>query len=571
MAGVFADFYQMLPGVVIQVVLLQGQRIQTDDGVHGRADFMTHVSQERGFRLACFLRGLQGFGEDLALGHGVAHFRVHVGDADDDEMIVVLHAGGLHADVDGSAAGELAVGHDEGVFQAEGLHQRFAGHGLAEGFPVLGKDVCAHFRDRVAEEMETAAYLRQRVSVLIPAVLDELLGVGVDIIHVGVVPGQGLGDMGVHEAGGNGFFVGLLIHGVLMLDANQIRDILTHAKDAELTGGVRVFQLCGLELTGIAGGIRNILEENIGRRERKSDFVILDKMPGGFRIENLGIGEADDPFGRALVGIIGKGLVAGQIDAGFCVLGEGHAGHVVQKRKDGVIQRSCLFGFPQFPGVFLLFIHGDKGMEHGGGQHIGDGIQGKIGEPQLAGQEDHHDQTEEGKDQITLVLFRTLRLTEHGRKSVARDQGQQRDLETEQYISKGKGRINGLGVHREEQGHKNVDNGKNGDHHGKNVTGNDQKAAKGSFFLEVCDGIAGPVQHTCAHGQIIGGGVGKEQRRQFEILENAPENIRDIIGQHREQEAPVHFPGRFFGDKLPVEEDIPVHDEQDQDCKNTYG
>ena len=64
MLGTASDFFQLLPRVTGQVLVLQGQTVQADDGVHGSADFVGHTGQESGFGyvgLAClFQSGAEG-------------------------------------------------------------------------------------------------------------------------------------------------------------------------------------------------------------------------------------------------------------------------------------------------------------------------------------------------------------------------------------------------------------------------------------------------------------------------------------------------------------------------------
>ena len=103
----FADPIQIIAGIRIQAVLFQGKRIQTDDHVHGRTDFVAHVGQEGTLGLIGLLRGAQGF----ALRHGIPHFGIDVHHADDDILPVTFHAGNLHAGIDRIAADQLAVCH----------------------------------------------------------------------------------------------------------------------------------------------------------------------------------------------------------------------------------------------------------------------------------------------------------------------------------------------------------------------------------------------------------------------------------------------------------------------------
>ena len=145
--------------------------------------------------------------------------------------------------------------------------------------------------------------------------------------------------MGVHDGRAAGAFIVFCRHDVLMLHAHHVGDILADAQYAEPSLGVDVFQLCRLQLPLLLSGrIRHILEENIGLLHRQGDLVVLHEMLCRLGIKDLGIGQPDHPVRALFVRIIGKGLVAGKINAAFGVLGKGHAGHVVQKRRNGVLQ-----------------------------------------------------------------------------------------------------------------------------------------------------------------------------------------------------------------------------------------
>ena len=73
-----SDLLQILAGFLRRIRVVQGNAVQTDDGVHGCADLMAHVGQECGFRFAGLLRSHQRITESLLLLHGVAGVGVHV-------------------------------------------------------------------------------------------------------------------------------------------------------------------------------------------------------------------------------------------------------------------------------------------------------------------------------------------------------------------------------------------------------------------------------------------------------------------------------------------------------------
>ena len=199
--------------------------------------------------------------------------------------------------------------------------------------------------------MPAAPHLGKGAARAAPQILDVLLGIEVDIEHVGIVAGQGLRDIGIHERRAAGAFIVLRRHDVLMLDAHHVRHILADAQHAGAPLGVDVFQLGGLQLALLFSGcVRHVLKEDIGSVHRDGDPVVPDEVVRRLGVENLGIRQADHALRRLFMGIVGKGLVAGQINPGFGILGKGHAGHVVQQRCDG------LFQFRDLPGVLDLVL-----------------------------------------------------------------------------------------------------------------------------------------------------------------------------------------------------------------------
>ena len=62
-----SDFFQKLPGFWRNVRIVQGDAVQPNDGVHRRADLMTHIGKEGGLGLAGLLCRLQRFLQGLTL------------------------------------------------------------------------------------------------------------------------------------------------------------------------------------------------------------------------------------------------------------------------------------------------------------------------------------------------------------------------------------------------------------------------------------------------------------------------------------------------------------------------
>ena len=321
------------------------------------------------------------------------HLLVGVRDRQDDIFPVVLHAGDLQGHIHRALAfpvhfGGDPVGEDKGAVPVQSAHQRFAVHGGEEGGLILRMHIFFRVLADLLKEMAAPALFHQGAFFGVGQIFDEFLGFRVYIEQLHIAGGQGLGDAGVDELGIDGFLVGFLRGGVLPADAHHVRDIRAHAQDAEAPVGVRIFQLGGLELTGVARRVRHILGENVGLVHGEGHPVVLHEGPGRFGVKDLLVREADHFVGMSLLGIGGKGLVAGQVDAGFRVLGKAHGGHVVQQGGDGLLLLLAGFihgvvGFGQeadfrrpLGGNLLLLPHeehrlvqGTDHQQHGNDQH----------------------------------------------------------------------------------------------------------------------------------------------------------------------------------------------------------
>ncbi len=158
---------------------------------------------------------------------------------------------------------------------------------------------------------------------------DELSGFQIDIKQFHISPGKGVGNVCIGPYSIPGLFVSLFCRGIFTPDADHVRHILAHTLQAQPPGGVGVFELGSLKLPLVSCRVRNILKEDEGLFHFKGSLIVLHKMRRRFRIEDLGIRQADHAFRRFLVGVPGKSLVAGQIDPCPGILGEGHSRHIV--------------------------------------------------------------------------------------------------------------------------------------------------------------------------------------------------------------------------------------------------
>ena len=283
--------------------------------------------------------------------------------------------------------------------------------------------------------------------------------------------------------------------------------------------------------------------------------------------EKLRVHIADHAVRVFLLGIFREGLVAGQIDAGPGVLGEGHAGEVVQKRGDRVLDLRGLCGVRQAAPVFLLLLVGDEGMDHAGAEHVGNGVKRIIGEPELDDQEAGCERPEVSQRAVFQILLR--RMPQNRGERIARDQQEQQDLAEEHRVTEGERGIDAVAVHREEDRLKDVHEGEDRDHRGDHAAGVDHKTPESALFLQVSDEEAHPEQDADRHRDEIDRRVGKEQHGQLPALQEAPENIRDIVDQHGKQKLPVLFPGGPFKGVLRMEQNVVAFDQKDQNGKQS--
>ena len=146
-------------------------------------------------------------------------------------MLIVFHAGYLHAEIDGLTAYQTAVCHDKRIIAAESLHELFSVHSRQESVLVVRINVFGKFSLTIAEKMPAASYLRERTVLSTSAVLREFLGVGIDVEHLGIIPCKRLSHMVVHETSFYSAVIRFSGHSLFVLIAHKIGDILTHTED----------------------------------------------------------------------------------------------------------------------------------------------------------------------------------------------------------------------------------------------------------------------------------------------------------------------------------------------------
>ena len=213
--------------------------------------------------------------------------------------------------------------------------------------------------------MPAAADFGQLTGFRVGPVFDESFRIQVDIVQIRIAASQGLGDMGVDDAGTLCFFIGFLRGGIVPADtdAEGIRYILGHTEDAQAAVGISILLLGGFDLTLITGSVRQLLEKDVGLVHGEGHPVILDQVLRQNGIKELLGGMAQDLLGGFLMSIFRKGLTAGEIDAGFRVLGEAAAGHIIQQGGNGLLQFGNGGGLLQNPLLLMGLALGGEALE----------------------------------------------------------------------------------------------------------------------------------------------------------------------------------------------------------------
>ena len=67
MSGAFTDFYEIISGLLRQILVPERNAVKSDDGVHRGSDFVAHIREERGLCGVRLLGGFQCVGKDFVL------------------------------------------------------------------------------------------------------------------------------------------------------------------------------------------------------------------------------------------------------------------------------------------------------------------------------------------------------------------------------------------------------------------------------------------------------------------------------------------------------------------------
>lgn len=234
------------------------------------------------------------------------------------------------------------------------------------------------------------------------------------------------------------------------------------------------------------------------------------------------------------------------------VPGQGHG----DMGKDRTRAPLLFVGLLQPAPIFLLFVVHHEAVQQAGTQHIRNRIEGQIGEPELNKEESGHDDAEQRQRPVSLPLLRLA--PQDRRERIRRDQQEEEDLAGQHHVTQRERVINAVAAHGEQNGDEYVHDRNNRDRPGNHAPGIDENAAKGVILLQIGNGILRPEQHAHRHGDEIDRGIREQQLIQLPIIQNAPQNIRDVIGEDRKQESSVHTPSGRQRSAIPTQQDVAV-------------
>lgn len=156
----------------------------------------------------------------------------------------------------------------------------------------------------------------------------------------------------------------------------------------------------------------------------------------------------------------------------------------------------------------------------------------------------------------------------HRGDGIDRDQKQHQDLAAEDHIAEGQRAVNAIRVHGEQNGRKDVGGGEKRDRPRQDAPRVQEKAGKGAASLKIGHRVLRPAKNADRHRDKVNGRVREQGGCKLARFQNAPQDIRDIIGQHREQKAAVRPPDWVCQRGAAVEQDVQIFYQQDQNGKN---
>ena len=312
---------------------------------------MAHVGEKGGFRLVGLFRGRQRLRERLVSGHGIAHLLVDDGQSQPDgvnpvvvPVFGVAHAG--HPDhlivFPVSPPDQVAVAQNQVGLQA--LADGFRIDELQESLPVPLRNGVTGIPGKALRKREMSPLLRLFLVGGVGAVADRLIPVQIHMIDAAVIRGQRRNHLVLLLPG---FFLLqqlllqsqpepelLLLHPGFRLGGlgpAHHRHIHTQAKGAQPSALVRELDLGCLEMSRIAPRIRYVFDKNMGLIHAEGLLIVFRKMSRGDLIEDVKVRTSPDFFRAALVAVLGKRLIARQINPGPGVFGKHHGGHKGQQ------------------------------------------------------------------------------------------------------------------------------------------------------------------------------------------------------------------------------------------------
>ena len=308
MMGGSADLFQVLPGLVRQSRIVQGNFIQPDDRVHRRPDLMAHVGQEGGLRPVRLLGCRKGLRQGFILFYGSADLGVRIREAGaymvhsvSFRMLCVLHSGKTHGFVGSCSmpAHHISIGDD--VTFPESFPDRLRPDEPKEFLPVLLRNILVRVSCDGCQIGEALPCLEARpVQIRMGAVADALIFLQFQIVDAPVIGGQGRDHsvlllplpVSLQQFFLQGQFLFQFLpadasFGLRLLCSGHISYIHAHAQKTQPSGTVREGQPRCLQVPGNTHRIRNILKEDIGFFHGSRLTVVLHEVLCRHGVEDL--------------------------------------------------------------------------------------------------------------------------------------------------------------------------------------------------------------------------------------------------------------------------------------------
>ena len=270
------------------------------------------------------------------------------------------------------------------------------------------------------------------------------------------------------------------------------------------------------------------------------------------------------PAGDPLVQL-GLGLHIGQLalHPGEGV-GVGQAAGGAQRLLLGLLPEK---GLLQPEAVGLLLVLDDEGVEQAAPQQVAHGVQGEEGVEDLHRHQQGHGQAEDGDGAV--VVPGPPPGAPHAVDGVKGGQQEEEDLDDQGGVPDGAGVVGPGLVQAEEDGAEEVHPHGDNLEEEEDVPRPEEPEGKAGGILQIEDHIPGPEEDREGHGEEVDHGVSVEQEGEARAVEQAPEDVGDVVGQDAEEEEPVGVPHRLA--PAGAKERVLVDDEQDQGSQQPDG